>query len=176
MQVTDTIIAAIVGFLSAVITSLIASRVSYRKLKTEYLAQHRKEIIDKQVSACESLWIALEPASRVDGETRIVVNVHDSPRVILPVAIEFNRKITEVFFSPSGLYFSRQLRRALFGLRDFIQEEFISKNLGKEIEFDISKTKYRKFRSKMTKLIITIREEIGVEDLCLAREGPAEGI
>jgi hypothetical protein len=173
---TDTIIAAIVGFVSAVITTLIASRVSYRKLRSEYLAQHRKEIIEKQIAACETLWTALEPVSKADGETRIVIDIDDNPRVILPIAIEFNRRITEIFFSPAGLYFSRELRGALFNLRDFIQKEFISGHSEGDIEFGISKTKCRKFRSKVTKLIITIREEIDVEDLCAARKGPTDGI
>jgi hypothetical protein len=176
MQLSDAVIAAIVGFLSAVITSIIASWVSHRRLRAELMGKYRLELIGKQTTACESLWSVLESGSRSIGENRVVVYTEGKPHVVIPVAKDLYAALTKVFNSPSGLYFSRQLRQAIFDLRDFIGDEFIPKNQDGQSELEVSNNKAKSFHGRIANLRIALRKEIGTEDLTVSREGPAKGI
>jgi hypothetical protein len=81
---------------------------------------------------------------------------------------DFIEQIISVFYSTSGLYFSRDVRIKLFDLRDFIRDNFL--NEPDKNEIPISKNIANRFRSKVTKLRIAIRKEIGVEDLKVTAE------
>jgi len=172
MQFGENFVAAVVGALSAILTSVIASWVSYRSLRAEYLGKHRLELISKQMAACEALWAVLEPASRSEGEARIIVHKKDQPYIVLSVAKKFYDDLNKVFNSTPGLYYSRQLRTELFDLRNFIMKEFISEASEDQFEVQISKSKEEKFDGKVQQLRIAIRAEIGVKDLKVTSEGP----
>ena len=172
MLSSPVVIAALVGFFSAVITSLIAGWIGYRKLKSKFLAQHRAELIKRQISACESLWSVLEPLSFSDGPDRVIKDSLTNPRVTIPNAKQLSRELMRVFYSPAGLYYSRSLRDALFGLRDFIRDEFIAKAENEKDELEISKTKRDKFRRVINNLRVALRNEIGTKDLNVTQEGP----
>lgn len=177
MQITDTVIASIVGAIAAVITSLLASWVGYRTLRAELLAKHRQELISKQIAACEALWAVLEPVSRSVGENRVIKARGNKHYVDILAAKELCAALTKVFNSPSGLYYSRLLRTALFNLRSFIEKEFLENAQEGQPELEISNTKANNFLAdEVQNLRIALRKEIGTEDLAVAREGPTKGL
>jgi hypothetical protein len=177
MQITDTVIASIVGAIAGVITSLLASWIGYRTLRTEFLAKHRLELISKQIAACEALWIVLEPVSRSVGENRVIKARGNKHYVDVQAAKELCAKLTLVFNSLSGLYYSRFLRKALFDLRDFIEKEFLANAQEGQTELEVSNTKANNFLDgEVQNLRIALRKEIGTEDLSVAKEGPVKGL
>jgi hypothetical protein len=176
MQLTDTVIAAVVGALAAVLTSLAASWVRYRALRADYLGKYRMELISKQMAACEALWRVLEPGSRSHGQVRVIVNKNDKHYASVEVAEKLYGELTQVFNSPSGLYFSRQLRESLFELRDFIGDEFLKKAESGNTELEISNNKAKSFHGRLATLRIALRKEIGTEDLVVSKEGPAKNL
>jgi hypothetical protein len=171
MQLGEIVISALIGALTAAITSLIGFWVSYKNLSAEYLGKLNIELTNKQLSACEALWIILEPVSRSRGVTRVIIQRNEQPYVVLNAAKNFYDSINKVFYSKSGLYYSRRLRNELFDLRDYILEEFISKMKDGVTEIQINKSKVKKFDGKVQQLRIAIRAEIGVEDLKVTSEG-----
>ena len=82
-----------------------------------------------------------------------------------------------MFNSPSGLYYSHLLRKALFDLRSFIEKELLANAQEGQTELEISNTKANNFPDgAVQNLRIALRKEIGTEDLAVAREGPAKGL
>lgn len=167
---SGTLIAAIAGVLSAVLASAGASWVSYRALKSEYLGKRRLELIGKQMAACEALWTTLASGSRSHVGNRVVVYRNDHPHVVLATAQEMCESLTDVFTSPAGLYYSRTVRHCLFDLRDFLEGEFLSGTYEQGSELEISKTKAKKFDYLVQSLRVSIRKELGVENLQVAKE------
>jgi hypothetical protein len=172
MELGENIVSALIGAATAAVTSLIGFWVSYRNLRAEYLAKRKIDLSSKQVAACEALWIILEPASRSQGEVRMVIYRDDQPYIVLSIAREFYTALCKVFYSTAGLYFSRTLRNEFFDLRDFIMEEFISKAKENQKEIQIAKNKAKSLDGKVQQLRIAIRAELGVEDLNVASENP----
>jgi len=125
--------------------------------------------------ACERLWGALGPVSFSPGKERVLVEYPDRVTVKVQIARDFIETAITVFYSPSGLYFSREVRKKLFALRDFILDELLKDAEGEMSEVNISKNKARRFRNKVTELRIAIREEIGVTDLQVAKNGVEAG-
>ncbi len=172
MQITDTLIAALVGAITAVLTGIFTSFISYRVLKAEYSGKQRLEIIGKQIAACESLWAILDSGSLSLGENRVVYRLGDRFHLNPKSAAHFHDSINKIFLSSSGLYFSRQLRDAIFELRDFIEKDFLitQKEITSNIEISTTKVKY--FDGLVANLRNCIRKEIGVEDLKAGSENP----
>lgn len=160
--------AALIAFLSAIMTSLIGYWVAYKKIQKELHTTHKSDLIKKQMEACERLWASLEFASFSPGDDRIIQESESGVSVNIDLSRQFISNLVSVFHSSVGIYLSRNVRKELFGLRDFVASEFIDAG-GSKDEIQISKTKAEKFRNKVTKLRIAIREEIGVEDLTVTK-------
>lgn len=169
-------VAIAVGFLSAIVTSILGSWLGYRTLRAEYLGKRNIEFASKQLTACEMLWISLEPASRSKGSGRVIVNKDEQSFVVLSAAKDFYDSLNKVFNSPSGLYYSRRLRNELFDLRDFTLDEFLSNGKEGQAEVKISKSKAKEFDSKVQQVRIAIRDEIGVKDLTVTSKNPINGL
>lgn len=169
-------IAIIVGFLSALVTSILGSWLGYRTLRAEYLGKRNVDLINKQMAACEALWVVLESAARSQGGERVIIQKNEQPYVVLSVAKKLYDSINKVFNSTSGLYYSRQLRTELFDLRNFVLDEFISTAKDEQTKIQISKNKAEKFDRKVQQLRIAIRAEIGVEDLRASSESPINSL
>jgi hypothetical protein len=169
-----TVIASLVGFGAAVVTALVASALTRRRLREELQSTFRGELARKQVAACEALWSALESTSFSLGSARVIQGEADAHTVELGTARELMQKVTTVFYSSHGLFLSRRVRTALFDLRDFTKDELLTQTSESQ-RVPISKNKAERFRSKATALRIALRAEIGVEDLGAAREIAKDG-
>ena len=170
------VVAIAVGFLSALVTSILGSWLGYRTLRAEYLGKRNVDFINKQMAACEALWVILELAARSQGEERVIVHKNEQSYIDQSVAKKLYNSLNSVFNSASGLYYSRQLRAELFDLRNFILDEFVSIESKNQTEIQISKSKADKFDGKVQQLRIAIRAEIGVEDLKVTSEGPINSL
>ncbi|WKZ40460.1 MAG: hypothetical protein QY328_00225 [Anaerolineales bacterium] len=166
----DLLITTLISVVSAVFVSVIGFLISYRLLKSEYLGKHRMELISKQMVACEKLWVDLSVASKSKQKSNLIANQKN--------ALYLDGKITEALYSniittinsPSGLYFSRHLRKSVFDLRDFIEQEiYIDLN---NQDQPISITKAKKLDGYIQNVRIAIRKELKIEDLKASQEGP----
>lgn len=166
---SDILIAAVVGAITGLGTSLLGFLIAYRNLKTEFQGKFRLELISKQLVACESLWALLALASRSDGIERVITYDGEKPFLVRIQAKKLYDELNIIFNSPFGLYYSKNIRKCLFDLRDFIHREFLQRG-----DDDISKVKVAKFDGYVQNLRIAIRKEIGVEDLKVTEQGPVE--
>lgn len=172
MQFPESLIPALVGALAAVLTSVVGSLVGYRTLRAEYRSKHRLELIGKQIAACEELWAALVTGSQSSGDSRVIHHRDGKSYVSVTDARQFYGSLTSVFNSSSGLYYSRELRDALFALRGFVESDLMTLVSEETSLVEISNNKAKKFDGHVNWLRIAIRREIGVEDLKAATEGP----
>lgn len=164
---SESFIAALVGALTALITSTIAGWVSFSSIRTEFKSKYHSELITRQIQSCENLWSVLAIASRTMGEKRLIVKNENSATISVEQARKLYDDLTSVFTSPSGLYFSRNLRLSLFDLRDFLSEEILLE-AKEEASFQWSKTKANELDGYIQNLRNAIRHEVGAEDLKLA--------
>lgn len=174
MELGDTIISALIGAVAAALTSLAGYWVSYRNLRAEYLAKRNIDFTNKQIAACEALWVVLEPISRSQGDERVIIHRDQKTFIVLCAAREFYKSLCRVFYSSAGLYYSKQLRNELFDLRNYLMEEFISKAEEGQTEMPVGRNKVERLDGKVQQLRIAIRAEIGVEDLRVANTAPAK--
>lgn len=170
MVLSDVLLTGIIAAIVAIITSVITSFISYRSVKTEILSKHRQDLIEKQFAASEKMWEVLALASKAKSD-KFVINYKDEKvHVNLGAAKKLHEDITDAFNSKHGLYLSRELRAAIFDLRNFIETEF----LAPKVETSISNNKARSFYGRVANLRNALRKEIGVEDLIVSKEGPVE--
>lgn len=175
MVLSDVVLTGIIAAVVAIITSLITSFISFRTVKTEILSTYRQDLINRQVTACEMLWEALNLASKAKGDNFVIRYKDDKQYINLTAAKKLHQEITEVFNSKYGLYYSLTLREEIFGLRRFIESEFLELDLSSQSSPTISKTKAKSFFGRVGNLRIALRKEIGVENLTVGKEGPVEG-
>jgi len=168
---SETLIAAILGTTSGLILGIASLYFAYRNLKFEYRGKFELEIIMKQISACEALWGVLANSSKSDGDERILIYQENQIAINKKNVKKLYDDINQIFNSPMGLYFSRDLRKNMFDLRDFINAEFLQKLPKDDL---ISKTKAEKFDGYVQNLRLAIRKEIGAVDLVVTKKGPLE--
>jgi hypothetical protein len=174
MAFSEVILTSIIAAIVAIITSLITSSVTSKNLKTEILSKHRQDLIRRQVIACETMWSALKLASKAKGENFVIQYKDEKTFVNIAAAKRLHNNLTESFNSKHGLYFSRELRDAIFNLRNFIEKEFLNTNFSSTTEAALSKSKTKSFFGRVASLRNALRTEIGVEDLTVGKEGPVQ--
>lgn len=168
---SSTLIAALVGLVGAVITSLLAGYVGYRRLRTEVLAQTRKDYMQRQIAACEDLWRRLLPLSEYRN-SKSIVHEFTNPIMASPRrAREFCEDVTAAFFTPTGLYISREVRYRLFVLRAIIDKEFVRGRDDLDTLVPISRAALKRYRHNRGALFRAIRSEVGAIDLRVVQEG-----
>ena len=64
MATSDILFPALVGAVTAIISSLIGAWVTYRTLRKDYQNKYQMELINRQLVACEQLWSSLSVASK----------------------------------------------------------------------------------------------------------------
>jgi hypothetical protein len=165
---TDSLLAAFVGAIIAIVTSIIATWVSFRNIRTEYQTKYHLELVERQIKACESLWSVLAITSRTFGDQRLIIFNEKDAAISVECAQKLYSDLTVVFNSSSGLYFSKDLRRSLFVLRDFLGEEIIT-NKSDEQTLQWSKTKAKDLDGYIQNLRNAIRNEVGLVDLTVAK-------
>jgi hypothetical protein len=165
--VSETIIAAMVGAITAIITSILAAWVSYYNISKEYKTKYHMDLVSKQIDACEKLWGVLEIASKKGGADKLISESDKGTFISIEAARKLHSNLTEIFNSPSGLYYSRSLRSELFILRDFIDNQIL-KDI-QETKLQWSKAKANKLDGYIQNLRTAIREEMGLDDLRVSK-------
>jgi hypothetical protein len=165
---SDILIASFVSVASAIVVSVIGFLVSYKLLKSELLGKHRMELISKQLIACEKLWSDLSIASK--GKGYWLKKNNNGAIIYRNKMIELHNNIIDTVNSQHGLYYSRKLRKSIFELRDFMENEF-DLDL-KEEKIQISSTKANKIDGYVQNVRVAIRKELKLEDINAVKEGP----
>ncbi len=102
-EILVAVIAAIVGSVTAWLTS----RYSLQQLKMELRANYRSELAKRQIDACEEFWEIFSPTSMTEGEHRIIRNFKsDEPVLDIKEVDTFIKTFQETFNSKAGLYLS----------------------------------------------------------------------
>jgi hypothetical protein len=164
-----TVIAAIVGFVSAVVGSIIAGVINHRRLSAELRAQRRKEYFGRQLAACEALWKQLLPLTEHACDASLVQETGTGGLAYPKRANRFCEDITAEFYAPTGLYLSRDVREKLFRLRGFLHNSLVKRHPDCE-SVEVGKRFFKTYAALKQQLIRAIRMEVGVLDLQVGRE------
>lgn len=157
------IITAFIAAITALVTTLITSTLATNRMKLDYKYKFRLETIQKKILACEELWKILQPASITLGKPRIISIDKGDYYVMRDVAKQFYTNLSEIMFSSHGLYYSADLRMAIYKLRDCVKNQFL---LGKGGNlFKISPDQKELYLEFVTMLIDSVRREMGVEQI-----------
>ena len=128
----------------------------------------------RQIAACEEIWRHLLPLSEYPSSTSILLSRRAPYSASPSRAQAFCVDITATFFTPAGLYVSRDVRYSLFVLRSFLVKELVKDPSNLPDAVTVSGAFVRRFRIHSTKLFTAIRNEVGAIDLRVVREGPVE--
>lgn len=167
---SDLIVVSLISTTSAILISIIGVFVSHKLLKSELLGKYRTELIAKQISACESLWVNLSFASKSKVKGALIQKHKDGVSLNGKKVFDLHKGITDIVNSQHGLYFSKELRKSVYELRNFIEDEIGLD--AKHINFQVSNTKANKLDGYVQNLRVAIRKELKLEDIKAAKEGP----
>jgi len=157
-------IAAIVGFVTAWLTS----RYSLRQLKMELRANYRSELAKRQIEACEAFWEIFGSASMIEGRHRIIRDFETGHPVLdVKEAEAFIEKFQETFNSKAGLYLSQSTRDKLHEFRNVLisLKNEVKTSSGKKI---ITREQAYKVKTLRTAARLALRDEIGSTNLDVA--------
>jgi len=158
----STIIASLIGFITAVVGTIISHFLLLRHSTRQFAEYYRNKLFDKQLAAYEKLWGLLPPTSRASSERTILYLENSKIYVQTKIAKEFCDSITLYFFSEHGLYLSKSTRQALFNVREELWGIY-SKDSENKVE--ISKDDKAKIQTYFLKLHTTIRDDLGLRAL-----------
>jgi hypothetical protein len=161
--VISAVIAATVGFITALITTYL----SFRNLKLELRANYRSELAKRQIEACEEFWEIFGPTSTTDGEHRIIRDFDTNPVLDMQETEAFIARFQETFTSKAGLYLSKPTRSELHKFRDMLIE---LKNEAARAPEKLKLTRMQadKVKTLRTAARLALREEVGSTNLTVA--------
>jgi len=162
---TATIIASIVGFVSAAILSIISHFLLLQKEKKIKLQILRSKLHDEQLLSYKKLWSHLEPTSKYCSDSTLIKYQQHDVYINKSVSKDFILSIRGFFFSDNGLFLSKSVRKELFGLLDILQKLSLSPVAGDNELVKIDKTQENKIRQKIIDLIKTMRTDVGLTDM-----------
>jgi hypothetical protein len=166
------IIGAVTNFIGSLLTSRWTSERESHRLRTEYEAKHRTQLITKQIAACEEIWGALRLASKRKGAEQVVVWNGSSASISAKHAKELYLSLINIFNTPTGLYLSHDVRQKLWPVLDILEEKLAPEICGRSERSDVSKNTISSFWGCVAELRNALRRELGVEDLKVTREEP----
>jgi len=162
--VTAAVIAAAVGFVTAMLTTYF----SFRNLKLELRANYRSELAKKQIEACEVFWEIFGPTSTTDGEHRIIRDFDTNPTLDIQETDAFIAEFQETFTSRAGLYLSKPTRDKLHQFRDaLIKVRNEAKKAPEKCE--LTRAQADRLKTLRTAARLALREEVGSTNLTVAK-------
>jgi hypothetical protein len=155
--------AGLIAFASAVITSILAHWLMFRRLRRQFAERYRTVYFEKQLASYQKLWSLLKPTSLYPGEDAIIFETDPDPQFDPANAKAFCRAITDFFFSEQGIFLSKDVRKALFDLRGALEE--IGKTGSSGRRFTISRNQVQLVRDSAAQLITVMRNNLGLRNL-----------
>lgn len=169
------VVAALIGGIAGVVAGIGAAWVTMRaqitKVQIQLGAQHRGELVRRQLDACEDIWAIFDAASRSGGAGRMLQGQEGKRFIKVENAQAFIRRLEEAFNSKSGIYLSRNCRSKLFKFRDFLREQLSSAQTDQEeMSLPLPEEQFKRFYELRRQARLALRAEVGTEDLRVARE------
>jgi hypothetical protein len=162
--VTSALLTALIGFISAVIGTIISHRLIERRSHREFAERYRNKLFDKQLAAYEALWKVLRRTSRYYDDETIFRWHTSSVWFSQSAAREYCKELTEIFFSEHGLYLAKTTRQCMFEVRDARRK--ISIEVRDEPELTVlPDVQAKHLRSQFQKLTMTVRHDMGLRAL-----------
>ena len=159
------VIASLVGFISALIGTIVSHWLITRRSRREFAEKYRTTLFDKQLNAYQKLWSLLAPTSRFYTDKTIVFIRDGKPHINVTTAKKFCEAITEFFFSEHGLYLSKTSRRALFETRDAVYKNIAANKAWDITDIEITAEIRSELRNSFENLHTTIRTDLGLRAL-----------
>jgi len=116
------IVAALIGFISAVITSLISHGLLLGRIRREAMEPFRSEFYQKQLMAYQKMWSLLGPTSRYPSDNTVIIRKNRQQYLSVVNARKFSNDIREFFFSEYGIFLSKEMRKSIFEMLDDLAE------------------------------------------------------
>ena len=163
------IISAIIGGIAGLMSAYIKQLWDFHKTNMELSAQHRAEIVKRQLDAFEAIWSIFDAASSTGGDGRMIQEIDGQHTLSIEECKKFIRKLEETFNGKSGLYISKKCREHLFAFRDHIKKECLAP-AGQAAHIQITNSGILKFHELRRNARLCLRGEIGTTDLKVAKE------
>ncbi|MEN0035458.1 MAG: hypothetical protein AAGC78_00265 [Cellvibrio sp.] len=126
-----------------------------------------KELAVRQLDAIQEMWSVFECASLSGRPGNMIRILGGKPEVDFEIVRQFLDSFNKAFSAKSGLYISKESRVKLYAFRDFIKEEVYP--LAGKSKF-ISKSQVDSFKSLRRDARISLRKDVGSDDLTVSRE------
>lgn len=160
----STLLPAIIGFLTAVLGTVLSNWFIERRSHREFAEKYRNALFEKQLAAYERLWCVLLPTSRHSTGSTVFQHVSGNTYFSQPAAQAFCDSLTDFFFSEHGLYLSKTTRSMLFKVRDALTGVLYNKTGGEALLLLDDATR-KALRDTFRELVTTVREDVGLRAL-----------
>jgi hypothetical protein len=159
------VIVAFIALGASIMGALIGHYLALRQFRREQLNLLQAEVEKKTLSAYQKFWTCLLPASYFLPDDRsLVVRREGQAYLNQPVFEELFAGIRDFTYSENGIFLSREMRKAIFEVRDFIEEEIVAKSEKQSGLIKISNTKAKKIENGFDWIRKNARRDVGLED------------
>lgn len=159
------VIVALIALGASIVGALIGHYLAIRRFRREQLNLLRTEIDKKTLAAYQKFWACLLPSSYFHPDDRsLIVRREGQAYLNQPVFEEIFAGIRDFTYSENGIFLSREMRKAIFEVRDFIEEEIVAKSEKQSGLIKISNTKAKKVEVGFDWIRKNARRDVGLED------------
>lgn len=163
------IVGGVVAIVAAFVTAKVTSRTELRKALVTLQAQHRSELVRRQLDAVEQFWGIFDATCRTGGSERMLQGRKGNQSLSIKEAAGFVRLLEQTFNAKPGLYLSEKTRKALFKFRDFIRDDLIGER-GEDDVIPMPEEVLKVFYELRKHARLCLRGELGTVDLRVAQE------
>lgn len=160
-----TFIASVTGFLSALLMSAVSHFLLLKREESIRLQALRSRLNEEQLTAYKNLWACLAPTSHYYSDATIFKKTKEGRFFDTAAADDFIDSIRALFFSQSGLFLSKAVRKELFSLLNHLEKIRAAASDQSERLIKIAKKEKKEIRWKIQILIETIRTDVGLADV-----------
>lgn len=159
------LLSGLVGFLSAVFTSILSHWFVLHRLRKEAKQRIREDYFQKQLTAYMKLWSLLGSTSKYATKKTIISKNETGSYLDIENACSFCQAITDFFFSEDGIFLTRDMRKAVFTARNVLEDYINMASQEEKKCIQISSSKADSIQSKFSRIYNQARYDIAVQDL-----------
>jgi hypothetical protein len=160
--VSNTLLAALVGIISAVITSIISHWLLIHRLKQETAHRARTNLYENQLAAYKKFWNLLVQTSRYNLGDGIIQQVNNNCYLHAEKAKLFLDAVTSFLSSEEGIFLSRRVIDVMVRTRAVIIRVLEAHPHAELVQ--LSRTKQKKIQGGLRHLYFYTRDDIGLRD------------
>lgn len=140
-------------------------QLQFERFKKEQIETFRMDYYKNQLEAYQELWAILAPISHYSpGEDTILIKKANAQYLNCKILEEFFLEFRNFFYSQKGIFLSKELRQAIFEVRDFVVDIQKTNTVSSNGLIKISNNKAKRIENGMDWIRKNIRRDVGLED------------